>query len=122
MTTSISYKINDTVNGIFATVYLPEGEFHLRLDYRRGMNNRRTWTIRGNYPEDKYLISYENGELFVLPKSSGDEFVEGATVEHSRFGKGLVTSATKNVVNVTFEKYGNKSLAKSIIANTMKVI
>lgn len=122
MTTSISYKINDTVNGIFATVYLPEGEFHLRLDYRRGIDNRRTWTIRGNYPKDKYTISYQNGELIVLPVSKGEEFIEGAKVEHKKYGKGIITRVTSGMVDVTFDKYGKKNLAKFIIANFMKVI
>lgn len=119
MTTStISFKINDSVNGIFATINLPEGEFHVRLDYKKGFNGRREWTVLGQYPKDKYSITYD-GTLTILPLSAGD-FEVGQKVTHKAFGKGVVTEVGKGAIRVQFNKKGEHLIMRSIAANFMK--
>lgn len=68
MKKEITYKITDSNTGTFAQVYLPEGTFNLRLTYHTGLNNRREWSVNGAYPKEKYMISYEGGDLIILKK------------------------------------------------------
>ena len=115
---TISFKINDSVNGIFATINLPEGEFHVRLDYKKGFNGRREWTVLGQYPKDKYSITYD-GTLTILPLSAGN-FEVGQKVTHKAFGKGVVISSSTGAIRVEFEKVGQKQIMRSIASNFMK--
>ena len=118
MTNEITYKISDTKYGTKAIVTLPEGTFNLTLTYRKGMNNRREWVVNGNYPEAKYLISYDGGSLFILKK--GGEFTIGQKLTHKALGKGVVTNVNGNIVAVDFGKKGQKVMMKSILKNFLK--
>lgn len=117
-TTEISYEIKDTNYGTKVFLHLPEGDFTLNLRYHRGMNNRRVWTVDGTYPEDKYLISYENGKLFVLPK--GGDYKVGQIIEHKAHGKGTVISVNETSVVIDFGTKGEKMMLKSILKNFIK--
>lgn len=113
---NVSYKIEDTNSGVKAFVTLPEGNFTLNLNYHNGMNGRRVWTVEGNYPKDRYMISYEMGKLFIIEKSN-NELTEGQIINHKAFGKGIITSVSDNTVVINFDKAGQKQLMKSILAN-----
>lgn len=118
MTNEITYKISDTNYGTKAVVTLPEGTFNLTLSYRTGLNNRREWTVVGNYPKDSYLISYDGGELIILKK--GGEFEVGQKVNHKAFGEGTVTNVNGNMIAIDFGKKGQKVMMKSILKNFLK--
>jgi len=118
MTSKITYKITDTNYGTKAIVNLPEGTFNLTLTYRNGMNKRREWTVSGSYPEAKYSISYDGGNLFILEK--GGEFTVGQKLIHKAFGKGVVTNVNGNMVAVDFGKKGQKVMMKNILKNFLK--
>ena len=113
----ITYKITDKNSGMFAEVNLPEGTFNLKISFKRGMNNRRESVITGNYPTEKYMISYD-GSLIILEK--GGEFTVGQKLEHKAFGKGIVEKVTENSITVNFTKAGQKTMMKSIIKNFLK--
>ena len=116
MKNEITYKIEDTNSGVFATVNLPEGTFNLRLTSFTGLNNRREWKVNGHYPMDKYMITYEGGgRLFIFVK--GGEWNEGETVTHRAFGKGVITAVYESSLTVEFENFGTKSIMKSIAIN-----
>lgn len=115
MTTEITYKINDSKGGTFATVNTPDGTFNLKLVYHNGQDNRRVWEVKGTYPREKYMITYEGGRLFILRK--GGDFEVGQTITHKAFGTGVVKSVNGNAVCVNFEKAGEKVMMKSILAN-----
>lgn len=116
----ISFKINDGYNGTFAEVKLPEGNYNLKLTPYRGLNNRREWKVLGNYPKDKYRISYEGGGDLHILKKGGALYNAGETVTHTAFGKGVITSVSDDMVTINFEKAGTKSLLKSIASNFLK--
>lgn len=118
MKNEITYKLSDTSKGHFLTVNLPEGTFNLTLSYHTGFNNTREWKVNGNYPKDKYSITYTNGNVFIL--KIGGEYAEGQKVTHKAFGKGVITFAGKNTLTINFKKVGEKSLMKSIAGNFLK--
>jgi len=113
---NVSYQIKDTNSGTKAFVTLPEGNFTLNLSYRNGLNGRRVWTVEGNYPKNRYMISYEMGKLFIIEKKDND-FTEGQIINHKAFGQGTVTLVRSNAVVINFDKAGQKQFAKSILAN-----
>jgi hypothetical protein len=116
-TLKTSYSIKDTNSGIFAKVNLPEGTFNLKLYYHFGLNGTREWEIKGNYPKEKYSISYDMGMLFIL--KIGGEFEEGQKINHKAFGKGIITSIKGQMIIIDFK--GTKKLfAKSILTNFLK--
>ena len=119
MKTEVTYKISDTNYGTKAVVNLPEGTFTLTLKYHNGINNQRVWTVEGNYPKDKWLISYEGGKLFILEKGR-DDFKIGQEVIHKAFGKGVIASINDNMISINFDKIGEKTMMKSIIKNFLK--
>jgi hypothetical protein len=118
MKNEVTYKISDTNNGTKAVVTLPEGTFNLTLNYHKGMNNQRVWTVDGNYPKDKWLISYEGGKLFILKK--GGEYEVGQEINHKAFGKGIITNINDNMLSINFDKVGEKIMMKSILKNFIK--
>ena len=118
MKKGVTYEISDTNKGMFAKVNLPEGTFNLTLSYKTGMNNRRIWIVNGNYPKDKWLISYEKGSLIILEK--GGNFEVGQILIHKAFGKGIVTNINGSMVTIKFDKVGEKIMMKSILKNFLK--
>ena len=112
-----TYKIQDTNNGMIATITLAEGVYRLELTYKTGLNNTRVWEVKGNYPKDKYSITYEQGQLFILAK--GGDYKAGQIINHKAFGEGVVLSVTETIVTIDF-KAGQKSIMKSILNNFIK--
>ena len=110
----ITYKITDTNSGMFAEVNLPEGTFNLSISFKRGMNNRRETVITGNYPTEKYMISYDGG-LVILEK--GGDYEIGQELDHKAFGKGIVEKVSDKSITINFAKVGQKTMMKSIIKN-----
>lgn len=112
-----TYKITDTEKGIFANIQIEEGTFNLeikQLPYNKIDGNRRTFEVVGNYPTDKYLITYEAGKLFILKK--GGKYEVGQKVTHKAFGKGIIEKVTENSLSINFN--GElKNIMKIIAAN-----
>jgi hypothetical protein len=116
--TNISYEIKDTTYGVKAFLHLPEGDFTLTLKPRRGANSRRVWEIAGNYPKDKYCISYDGGNLLILDVDN-TPFTVGQEINHRAFGKGKVTSVNGDMVAIDFEKVGEKTMMSSLLRNVL---
>jgi hypothetical protein len=112
-----TYKINDTKNGTFATVTLPEGVFNLKLTYKNGLNNVREWSVVGTYPREKYMIAYENGVLIILEK--GGDYEVGQKINHKAFGEGVITNVSEKSVIVDFKGQA-RPFSKSILKNFIK--
>ena len=116
-TSNIIWTINDSNSGTWAKVTTPEGTFNLKLTYKTVMNGRREWSVNGQWPKDKYMITYNGGELFVLPL--GGDFEVGQVINHKAFGQGTISSIVGEVVTIQFAN-GSKSLMKSILKNFIK--
>ena len=116
-TSNIIWTINDSKTGTWAKVTTPEGTFNLKLTYKTVMNGRREWSVTGQLPKDKYMITYNGGELFVLPL--GGDFEVGQVINHKAFGKGTITTIVGEIVTIQFTN-GSKSLMKSILKNFIK--
>lgn len=112
-----TYKIQNTNNGMIATVTLAEGVYCLVLTYKTGLNNTRVWEVKGSYPKEKYSITYEQGQLFILAK--GGSYEVGQIINHKAFGEGVILNVTETIVTIDF-KAGQKSIMKSILNNFIK--
>ena len=113
-TTDYIYKMRDTKSGIYADLTIDGKTYNLSLRYFRGMNNTRDWEVKGNFPADKYSISYEGGKLIVLRK--GGDYEVGQKINHKAFGEGVITSINGNMIGIDFNGT-TKAMMKSILAN-----
>jgi hypothetical protein len=113
--TNISYEIKDSNYGTMAYVHTPEGDFTLKISYYNGLNGRREHKVTGNYPRDKYSISYEQGKLFILEIDNGD-YKEGQKVNHKAFGEGIIKEVLENTITIEFNG-ASRCLAKKLASN-----